>query len=70
MELSGPDVRSSSQPGAHLQSFELTGGIPLSLRVSIYFCPAESSTGDNELVDCLPLFFLSYFPLCVMTCFP
>lgn len=35
--LCGPDVCSSSQPDAHLQSFELTWGIPPSLRVSIYF---------------------------------
>lgn len=34
------------------------------------FCPAESSTRDNESLDCLPLFFLSCFPLCVMNRFP
>lgn len=58
----GPDVSSSSRPGAHLQSFELTGGIPLSLHVSVYFVPLNPQPRDNELLDCLPLFFLSCFP--------
>lgn len=34
------------------------------------FCPAESSTRDNELLDCLPLFFLSYFPSVCHELFP
>lgn len=45
VKLPGPDVCSSSRPGAHLQSFELTGGIPLLLHVSIYFAPLNPQLG-------------------------
>lgn len=64
MELSGPDVRSSSQPGAHLQSFELTGGIPLSLRVSIYFAPLNPQLGTMSWLTA-SLCSSSHISLCV-----
>lgn len=42
----------------------------LSYAASHILCPAESTTQDNELLDCLLLFFLSYLSCVSRAVFP
>lgn len=58
-----------AQPGAHLQPFELTGGIPLLLHVSIYFALLSPQLGTMSWWAASLSSSPHISPPCVRSCF-